>query len=95
MSTPVNSPVWDKDPDAVLDYCLDWSKWLANNEHITQSTWTPSAGVTVESTTATASVTTVWLSGGTPGYPFTIVNHIVTDQGRQDDRTITIRVRER
>jgi hypothetical protein len=37
----------------------------------------------------------VWLSGGTPGYPFTIVNHIVTDQGRQDDRTITIRVRER
>lgn len=79
----------------MLDYSLDWSKWLANNEHIISSTWTPSAGVTVESNTSTGVVTAVWLSGGTPGFPFTIVNHIITDQGRQDDRTITIRVRER
>lgn len=79
----------------MLDYSLDWSKWLANNEHITGSAWTPSAGMIVESDTSTGVVTTVWLSGGTPGYPFTIVNHVTTDQGRQDDRTITIRVRER
>jgi hypothetical protein len=89
------TPSWDKDPDAILDYALDWSKWLATNETIVSSTWTPSAGIVVESDSSTASVTTVWLSGGEAGLPYVVVNHIVTNQGREDDRTITIRVRDR
>lgn len=95
MAAQPTSASWDKDPDAVLDYGLDWSDWLANSETITGSTWTPSAGITVESNSSTGSATTVWLSGGVAGLPYTVVNHITTNQGRQDDRTITIRVRER
>lgn len=86
---------WEKDPSSVLDYALDWSEWLATNEAISGSTWTPSAGIFVNSDSSTGSVTTVWLSGGTAGLPYTVVNHITTNQGRQDERTITIRVRDR
>lgn len=88
------SQIFMKDPDAVLDFSVDWSEWLATGETISASTWTAD-GVTVDSDTAGATSTTAWLSGGTAGTQATVTNRITTNQSRTDDRTLTIRVRER
>jgi hypothetical protein len=87
----------EKDPQAKLDYAVDWSTWLQAGETITASTWTVPAGIdqiTPDPSFANG-VATIWLGGGTVGTRYDIVNHIVTSQGREDDRTLTILVAER
>lgn len=86
---------FQKDPDDVLDYSFDWSQWLATNETISTFTALPSPGITVNSTSNTVSITTVWLSGGTAGTPYTVTHRIVTNQSRTVDRTMTIRATNR
>ena len=88
---------YTKDPDAVLDWKFDWSRWLAAGETITSHTVTPTAGLTVDSSLVTDDDTSVtaWLSGGTAGTRYTVTCHIVTSAGRADDRTIYVYVRER
>lgn len=81
-----------KDPDAVLDYKVDWSAWLAASETITTSTWTAPAGVTVTTSSHDTTSATAWLSGGATGGIYDVTNRIVTNQGRTDDRTIKVRV---
>lgn len=87
--------VYLKDPDAVLDYIFDWSRWLAGNEEIVASNIEASAGINLDSQENTLTTATAWISGGTSGQPYTVTNRITTDLGRTDDRTITIRVTPR
>lgn len=84
-----------KDPNAVLDYSIEWSKWLGSDQ-IATSAWTgsdPALEITNESNTATR--TTVWLSGGAVGQSYTVTNQITTVGGRTDDRSFTIQVQDR
>jgi hypothetical protein len=81
-----------KDPDAVLDYVFDWSSWLGTDT-ISVSAWTADSGLTVDSSTNTTTTATVWLSGGTAGEVYEVVNHITTAAGREDDRTMKIKVK--
>lgn len=83
---------YQKDSDAILDYAFDWTLWLSESEEITTSEIIASPGIVVESDSNTVAKATVWLSGGTAGQPYTVTNRITTNQGRTDDRTITIRV---
>lgn len=85
----------EKDPDAVLDYAIDWSEWLATGETINTSTWTTPAGITEDSESETGTVATIWLSGGTAGEDYEAENEIVTTDARTDNRTILIMCRER
>lgn len=89
MATSANQ--FDKDPEARLDYMIDWSDWL-DADTITESTWTPATGITVDSDSNTTTTTTVWLSGGTLGATYKVVNHITTTAGREDDRTLILRM---
>ena len=91
MGAPAQT--FEKDPDAVLDYVVNWEMWLAGDT-IATSTWTAETGITVVSDTETATTTTVWLSGGTAGSDYNVVNRVTTTMGRTDDRTLRIRVRE-
>lgn len=85
-----------KDPDAVLDYTWDWTAWLADSETIADATVTTNTDtITIDSQTATDTAVTAWLSGGTTGTVYVLTCHITTNQGRQDDRTIRITIRER
>jgi hypothetical protein len=84
---------YEKDPDAVLDYVIDWETWLSDDV-IDTSAWTADTGITMDSDSATTTTTTVWLSGGTAGYNYKVENRITTVGGRTDDRTLLIRVRE-
>lgn len=83
-----------KDPDAVLDYQIDWSNWL-DDDTISTSSWTVPTGITRDSDTNDTTTATIWLSGGTAGTSYSVVNHIVTADGREEDRTITIKCMER
>lgn len=84
-----------KDPNAVLDYQIDWSKWLARfSDTISASEWVVPAGITMNSETNTNTVATIWLSGGTAGQDYRLTNRITTTQGRTQDKTITIHVKD-
>ncbi|MGD9099824.1 MAG: hypothetical protein PVF45_05035 [Anaerolineae bacterium] len=83
-----------KDPDAKLDYVIDWSSWLGSDT-IQTSAWTVASGLTEESNSKTDTTATVWLSGGTAGKTYRVTNHIVTVGGREDDRSFWIVVQER
>ena len=84
-----------KDPQAMLDYVFDWEPWLATGETITASTITATTGITVDSDTFTNTAVTYWLSGGTLNARYTIINHITTSAGRQDDRTDSVTIHDR
>lgn len=84
-----------KDPEAVLDYAVDWSKWLREGETIAASSVTATSGITVDSDTHTDTLVTVWLSGGELGVRYEVTNRITTSQGRSDDRTFRVDVAQR
>lgn len=90
-------PPFVKDPNAVIDYKIDWSAWLtaADDDTISTSTWIVPSGITKDSDSKTTTTATVWLSGGTAGEDYAITNRIVTAGGRTEDRTIRIMVREK
>lgn len=83
-----------KDPNAILDYQINWATWLGTDT-ISSSSWTAPTGITKVSDTSTTTTTTIWLSGGTAGASYEVVNRIVTAGGRTEDRSITIRIEER
>lgn len=82
-----------KDPDATLDYALDWTAWLPEGDTIDSITLT-AAGVDIVSSSHDATTVTVWLGGGTPGKA-TLTCRVHTTQGRVDDRTLTLYIRNR
>lgn len=82
------------DPQAVLDYRFDWTSWLEPDEQIT-SAILAATGVTLGSHQVAATTVTAWVSGGTHGTLATITCHIVTNQGREEDRTIRLLIRHR
>ena len=84
-----------KDPDAVLDYSFVWTAWLSDGETISDSEVTVETGLTKNSDTDNDNTVTVWLSGGTAGEDYNVTCHIVTSEGREDDRTMIIKCRER
>ena len=83
-----------KDPDAVLDYQWDWATWLPTGDTIASATVTADTGLTVASDSNTATVVTAWLSGGTVGESYDVTCRVVTADGRTDDRTITLLIRQ-
>lgn len=106
MSSPKN--VFVQDPQAQLDYQWNWFDpaegetvgWLAAGETITAFTVVASSADLVigNGTTGGPAVSqaggkvTAWLSGGIEGTRYEIACHITTNAGRQDDRTIYLRI---
>lgn len=88
--------LWTKDPQAVLDWIWDWTDWMDTGEQIATSTFTVTPpGITIDSDENSLYSATVWLSGGTEGQVYSVTNTITTNQGRTDERSITIRVTNR
>ncbi|NOZ43302.1 MAG: hypothetical protein GXP02_09105 [Alphaproteobacteria bacterium] len=91
-----------KDPNAVIDYAVDWSvNYLLAGELITASNWfiLPQGAVadlSIDHVVPTvAGVTTVFVTGGIAGRVYQLTNRITTDQGRIDDRSLSIRIEEK
>lgn len=84
-----------KDPEAVLDYSVDWSKWLASDQ-IETSTWfvsDPALQQSDDSNTTTRA--TIWVAGGAAGQSYTVANRITTSGGRTEERSFVIQVQAR
>lgn len=84
-----------KDPSAILDYPMDWTDWLQDAEIITASQWTVPTGLTAANPAYSTKATTVWLSSGIPGEVYTVVNRISTSEGRTDERSFRVKVKNR
>lgn len=88
-----------KDPDAVLDYAIDFSAWLVAGDSISTATWAidvaPDADLAIDSSSIVGGVPTVWLSGGTAGETYVVRCRIVTSDSRTDDRSIVVQMRDR
>ena len=80
---------YEKDPEAVKDYTLDWSDWLGTDT-ISSCTWIVPTGIVKDSSGNTSTLTTIWLSGGTAGKRYKVYAKIVTAQGRTEVRGIEI-----
>lgn len=87
--------VFDKDPNALLDYQWDWSDWLADGETITSAVIDVPDDLTLDHQDDAATTVTAWLEGGTDGEGYQVTCSIVTSAGREDDRSIYLRCRER
>lgn len=80
-----------KDPDATLDFAVDWTDWL-NGDTIVSSVWIAASGITIVRSTNTTQVATVWLSGGSNSADYIVTNRITTAAGRIDDRSFKLKV---
>lgn len=85
-----------KDPDAVLDYGVDWSVYLDAGEVITGSAWIifPEGELMASTPSYDDASTTVSLSGGGRGKIYYVTNRVTTSLGRTDDRSFTLRIEQ-
>jgi len=85
-----------QDPDANLDYKINWALWL-NQDTITASTYTidPAGALTITFENYDTTETEVWLSNGDRGRKYKVINHITTAQGRETDRTILVEIQDK
>lgn len=92
-----------KDPQSELDYSMDWSDWMPDNDRIATSNWTVQTfadddqPLTIVTTLLAGQInrTTVVLSGGDLDRNYRVTNTIVTDDGRIDERFFRIFARDR
>lgn len=81
-----------KDPDEVLDYVVDWSFRL-EDDTIATSVFTVPAGLVKDSDSNDDTTATVWLSGGTEGERYEILNRITTVGLRTMDQTVKLKIK--
>ena len=88
-----------KDADAVLDYQVDWGAEYLGEDVLARSRWSVSPdeplwarilGDAFDELTATVQV-----GGGEAGKLYRVSNHVVTACGREDCRSIILRVEDR
>ena len=88
-----------KDPAAVLDYAVDWGAEYLGGDLLAESEWSvvpdEPGGVSIVGNNFDAKIATVKAAGGQPGKIYKLVNHVVLDSGRSDDRSIVLRVEKR
>jgi hypothetical protein len=88
-----------KDPDAVLDYEVDWSADYLGTDVLSGSEWSVSpaeaSGLTILEQLFDGGLATVKASGGTVGHVYRLTNHISLESGLRDSRSVVIRVEAR
>ena len=105
MSKKATEPIAirTKDPSAYKVYTLDYNgaaadggPWLGTGETITASVWVTPAGITAGSTGSNTNTTTTtpMMSQGTNKKEYDLINRISTSNGRREEKTLRIRVRQ-
>ena len=73
---------WDEHPPgASLDYGFDWAKNLKQDETVSASTWTSSAG-DLSRQQIDGTKTSVFFSNGVEGETYYLVNTVTTSENR-------------
>lgn len=88
-----------KDPEAALDYAVDWGAEYLDSDTLAQSSWEVSpleaGGVSVLASTFDHLVATVKAGGGFAGRVYRLTNRVTLASGLEDSRSITLRVEKR
>ena len=88
-----------KDPEAVLDYAVDWGAEYLTGDALATSNWSVSPdepdGASIAGHAFDLLIATVQVAGGVPGKIYRVTNHVTTVGGRQDSRSIMLRVEKR
>lgn len=91
--------VFLKDPEATLDYSVDWSAGYLDQQTITASQWSvvpnETGGISLSMATFGASRSGATLAGGLPGHVYRISNRVTLSDARSDERSLTVRVEQR
>lgn len=77
----------------MLDYNIDWSPRLTSPDVISASQWFVPTGLIADNEEMTDNSTTVWLSSGTLGTVYDVLNRIDTVEGRTMDQTVTLKIK--
>ena len=88
-----------KDPGAVLDYAVDWGAEYLGGDAIASSSFAidpiEAGGGVITGMANDFTVATVTVAGGIAGRQYKVINHVVMASGREDERTIVLRVEQR
>lgn len=98
----------NKDPDEILDYSLDWSRYLDSGENITLVQWyidvdgvktlwsqgVAQNGLLYVSATNTEDYATIVLGDGTNNVTYKITCKITTNLGNVTERAVRIKIRD-
>ncbi len=99
-ATPAGStryPRLEHDPDATLDYAIDWSEWLSSTAQLANAQWTLPPGVTLVHEDRVGDHAIIWLMVSAPG-EYALRCQATDDKSpinRVDVRTIRIAARDR
>ena len=88
-----------KDPEATLDYSIDWGAQYLSDDCLVDSKWRvepqEAGGLTVMGSQFDAKVATAQVAGGLLGHVYRLSNHVVTLSGHEDRRSVTLRLDKR
>ena len=102
-------PARRHDPDAILDYAVDWADWLAeaSGDTLSSCTWTVTGGTatlanaatggtpaTSHAGTLTGTQARIYVRSASPG-PVTLRCRVTSTAGRVDDRSVVLLVTDR
>ena len=85
----------DKDPNENLDYTIDWSAALVDEDTIASSEWIIPEELSKSKESFDSTKTIVWLSGGVVGNKYTVGNKITTTEGRIMERSVLLKIKNR
>lgn len=88
--------VVEKQPVEILDYDVDFSRWLVDDT-ISSATVTiaPAGSLTLHALDVEPTLTKVWLSGGTNGVSYKVEVTVNTNGGRTGQVEFRVRVKEK
>lgn len=88
-----------KHPEATLDYAIDWGSDYLSGEALETSDWSiepdEAGGAAIASSLFDLLTTTATIGGGVVGHIYRVTNHVTTTSGRDDSRSIMLRVEKR
>lgn len=88
-----------KDPEAALDYAVDWGAEYLTGDTLGGSHWqvTPveTGGLSVVASRFDDTVASVTAAGGVAGHLYQLTNHVMLSSGLTDSRSIVLRVEKR
>lgn len=85
-----------KQPADKLDYVVDLSDWLTDNDNIVDASTVVESGINVLLTEIDPSTTMVkvWIDGGTDGETYKVTVTVQTQLGRRKEVDFNVRVKE-
>ena len=85
-----------KDPQAILDYAVNWASEYLDSDQILQSGWTvepgEEGGAEIVANDVVGGAAIVKVGGGIAGHLYRLTNHVLLESGREDSRSIILRV---